>query len=342
MPIFKRNHDNPFASALWIDQRDAGARITALRRNGHISEEDARMLEHFRTEGFVKLTLDTAQKSIDELVGDLDRLWAEKPVDALYAAGHPFLRPMSLATDEERRPGVRIQEVQSHSRAARRIYLHPRLHYAATLILGEPVLAIQSILFEYGSAQALHRDPVFVPTPVPGHLLAAWIALEDIHPDSGPLRYVPRSHRFPPFEFRPGLYRYDPRLVSEADSQREQEWLVEEMAHEGTAPVTFTPKKGEAFLWHAALYHGGEPIRDQSRTRKSYVVHYSTRRAHKERVLWVSDLEGLKLVRSRQLLRDGEAVGFNNPLAASDRKFGASVPDRLRAFRDRLLRRVGF
>lgn len=342
MSIFRRTQDNPFASTLWIDQRDAGARITALRRNGHISEEDAKMLEHFRTEGFVKLSLDTAQKSIDELVADVDRLWAEKPPDALYSAGHPFLRPMSLATDDERRPGVRLQEVQAHSRAARRLYLHPRLHYAATLILGEPVVALQSILFEFGSAQALHRDPVFVPTPVPGHLLAAWIALEDIHPDSGPLRYVPRSHRLPPFEFRPGLYRYDPRLVSEADVQREQEWLAEEMAHEGTKVVTFTPKKGEAFLWHAALYHGGEPIRDPARTRKSYVVHYSTRRAHKERVLSINDADGLKLVRTRQLLRDGEAVGFHNPLASSDRKFGATLSDRVRNLRDRVLRRIGF
>ena len=61
-------------------------------------------------------------------------------------------------------------ELFSRSRAARRLYLHPRLHAVAAMILGEPAVAIESIFFEYGSAQALHRDPVFVPTAVAGHL----------------------------------------------------------------------------------------------------------------------------------------------------------------------------
>src|SRR6185503_8081014 len=107
-----------------------------------------------------------------------------KPADLLYASDQPFLRRMSSAdAARDRKPGVRVQEVHSHSRAARRLYLHPKLHAIASLILGEQAVAIQSILFEYGAAHRLHRDPVFVQTAEPGHLLAAWIALEDIDPD---------------------------------------------------------------------------------------------------------------------------------------------------------------
>jgi len=30
-----------------------------------------------------------------------------------------------------------------------------------------------------------------------GYLVGAWVAVEDIHPDSGPLVYYPGSHRLP-------------------------------------------------------------------------------------------------------------------------------------------------
>ena len=72
------------------------------------------------------------------------------------------------------------------------------------LIYDQPAISFQSLYFEYGSQQALHRDPMFVVTDPPSHLLASWVALEDIAPDSGPLAYVPKSHRLPWFEFEPG------------------------------------------------------------------------------------------------------------------------------------------
>jgi hypothetical protein len=34
------------------------------------------------------------------------------------------------------------------------------------------------------------------------------------------------------------------------------------------------PKAGDALIWHAQVIHGGTPIRDPNRTRKSLVVHY--------------------------------------------------------------------
>src|SRR6266516_4337125 len=72
------------------------------------------------------------------------------------------------------------------------------------LIFGAPAIAFQSLYFEYGSQQGLHRDPMFVVTDPPSHLLASWVALEDITPDSGPLAYVPGSQHLPWYEFEPG------------------------------------------------------------------------------------------------------------------------------------------
>ena len=46
------------------------------------------------------------------------------------------------------------------------------------------------------------------------------------------------------------------------------------LAAAGIAPVHLTPRKGQAVLWLANLYHGGSPIRNRSLTRASQVTHY--------------------------------------------------------------------
>lgn len=46
------------------------------------------------------------------------------------------------------------------------------------------------------------------------------------------------------------------------------------VAQAGLKTSRFLAKKGDVFIWHAHLLHGGGPILDDSRTRKSYVFHY--------------------------------------------------------------------
>ena len=49
--------------------------------------------------------------------------------------------------------------------------------------------------------------------------------------------------------------------------------MIQEMDLEVKA---FTCKRGDAFIWHGGLLHGGLKVEDESATRKSFVVHYST------------------------------------------------------------------
>jgi hypothetical protein len=39
-------------------------------------------------------------------------------------------------------------------------------------------------------------------------------------------------------------------------------------------------RKGDVFLWHGALAHSGSPSKDPERTRRAFVVHYSTPQAY--------------------------------------------------------------
>ena len=143
------------------------------------------------------------------------------------------------------------------------------------LIYGEPAISFQSLYFEYGSGQALHRDPMYVVTTPPSHLLASWVALEDIAPESGPLAYVPKSHRLPWFEFEPGTVVCGQK-VSKERREEFNEWRRATLIEQGLETVAFTPQRGDAFIWHGSLLHGGIPVENRNLTRKSFVVHYCT------------------------------------------------------------------
>lgn len=307
-------------SGLWIDSPDALHQIARMADDGRISSETASLLRRFHDEGFVAFPLEVDDAKLDLIPDRVSALWEERPHDLLYAFDGPPRRMSVADPAAERRPRSRIHDLHSHVEPARELYLHPRLHELATLILGEPTVAIQSLYFEWGSQQVLHRDPVVVPTGAPGHLLAAWIAIEDIDPGSGALRYVPGSHRLPYYEFAPGQYMFDAATMGEREIREATAWFEERMAERGLEPVLFTPNKGEVLLWHASLHHGGGPVTDERLTRKSMVVHYSTRRTYTSRSITVAERspagdEAFHVLETDRLIREGVREGFANPAA---------------------------
>ena len=107
-------------------------------------------------------------------------------------------------------------------------------------------------------------------------MLACWIAFEDIHPDSGPLEYFPRSHRLVPllmsndlgiadqaYKQDPGVYHriYEPTIAKYIDKL-------------GLKPETFIAKAGDVLFWHGRLLHGGSARKDLTLSRKALVCHY--------------------------------------------------------------------
>ena len=57
------------------------------------------------------------------------------------------------------------------------------------------VFPFQTLNFPVATQQPIHSDVVHFDTlPVRGLMTASWVALEDIHPDAGPLIYYPGSH----------------------------------------------------------------------------------------------------------------------------------------------------
>jgi phytanoyl-CoA hydroxylase len=316
LSFLARKPRNP--GAIWLDEPGARRTIETRLRRGEITEDEAANLRRFADDGYFITRLDLPAEAAQGIDEDVDRLWRERPHNISFAYDSPPLRFSQADETEQRRPRYRIHDLHAVSPAARRIYLDPTLARYASLILDAEAVATQSLYFEYGSQQALHRDSVVVPTPVLGELLASWTALEDIDPRSGALVYVPGSHKLPWFEFAPGRYVYDPTVMGEPEVRAAMKFYDRTLAASGLEMHTFTAKRGEVLLWHSALLHGGGPVADERLTRKSFVVHYSALQHHGVRHGAVSEVidgkEGESVYATTAILENGRARGFGNAL----------------------------
>ena len=136
----------------------------------------------------------------------------------------------------------------------------------------------RQLTFWRGSEQPAHLDYpwVRIQTKLP-HLAASWIPLEDIHADAGPLAYYPGSHKhnlIPPFDWGGG------GVVQEGDSDKTADdfakYLNEQIENLNLRKEIFLPKRGDALIWHGSVLHEGTRVNDRTRTRRSYVTHYTS------------------------------------------------------------------
>lgn len=156
----------------------------------------------------------------------------------------------------------------------REVTLDPRLTDLLGFLLDREVVPFQTINFLRGSSQRAHSDSIHMTTYPLGYLIAVWIALEDIHPDSGPLFYYPGSHRLPYLlneDFNDGSNALRLGRAGYVDYEDRIETVIREKQLEKTV---FLPRKGDVLIWHANLIHGGMPVIDPALTRKSMVIHY--------------------------------------------------------------------
>jgi len=315
--------DGRLQSDLWLDRPDALERIDARRAAGDLTDDEAEDLRHWVERGYVRFSLDLDPAAFARIEETVDRLWREKPASVALAYNSP-LKPFEDADElADRRPGYRISNLHSASEEALALYLHPEVHAATRRVFDQDPVAIQSIFFEWGSGQPLHRDPMHVYTSPPSHLIGAWIALEDIGPDCGPLAYVPGSHQLAYYQFSPGEYRVQHGTHGEAEVQKAEEFDLAQCRRHGLEPELFTCRRGEVLLWHASLLHGGAPLNDPRLTRKSLVVHFSTlanyRRVRQTVVERAAGPDGEATVKSRvygtdRLVERDGCRGFDNPL----------------------------
>jgi phytanoyl-CoA hydroxylase len=170
-----------------------------------------------------------------------------------------------------RQPGDAISDPHLTSRSVREVALSEPLGMVLAELLQDQPVIYRTTHFERGSEQVDHVDTLST-TPLSEQGLAAtWMALEDVHDEAGPLRYYPGSHHIPPYSFATGSSPAEP-----AEMARWSEYMLVEVERRGLGEQRFLAEKGDLFIWHAQLLHGGSAIHDRGRSRRSLVTHFFT------------------------------------------------------------------
>ncbi|ONK15361.1 phytanoyl-CoA dioxygenase family protein [Streptomyces sp. MP131-18] len=164
----------------------------------------------------------------------------------------------------------RVMHPHRINELALRYLLEPRLRGILENLLGEEVLAAQSMFYfkpPGARGQALHQDNFYLRVE-PGTCVAAWIACDEIDRDNGGLEVVPGTHRmdlFCPEEADPEL-----SFVRE---------YVPPPPGLKTVPVDMSP--GDVLFFNGSLVHGSQPNRTADRFRRSFICHYVGRSAER-------------------------------------------------------------
>jgi len=218
------------------------------------SATDKQSLSEFNEKGYSILQGYLSGKEVDEINSELELLLQQKKVKRLY--------------------NNKIMFAIHSSKLLRNIGNNEQLKEVLFALLGGNAILFQSINFMRGSEQASHSDSIHMTTYPLGGLLGVWIALEDITEDNGPLHYYPGSQKLP-YYLNADYDNEGNSFLLGNKSYTEYEHMINgKIKTLNLKKEIFKAKKGDLLIWHANLFHGGEPHSDKTKTRKSMVLHY--------------------------------------------------------------------
>lgn len=256
-PLFDSISSKDFpdkTSSAWLDLNDSAAVVESKEGFQQFTANEQEQLKQWSSNGFLTLKNHFSFAQADEV---------NKAVDELINQKH-----LPVTHDNKVMFGYK------HSPAIKNMMQDDELKKLLSFILNKEVVPFQTLNFVKGSGQRAHSDSIHMTTYPLGYLIAAWIALEDIHPDSGPLFYYRGSHKLP-YLLNDDFENYSTRLKLGNKQYSDYEDMADEIISKTNfQKEIFLPKKGDALIWHANLIHGGTPVVNPQRTRKSMVIHY--------------------------------------------------------------------
>jgi phytanoyl-CoA hydroxylase len=132
------------------------------------------------------------------------------------------------------------------------ILTSPAIIAALRSVFEEDCRLVQTTYFEGNSTAWAHQDMHYLDSEHPQSMVAAWIALEDIHPGAGRFFVYARSHRIDTSK----------ALITE---------LIRKHELEMRAPAL---RAGDVLFWAAKTIHGSLATQGTTRTRQSLTAHY--------------------------------------------------------------------
>jgi ectoine hydroxylase-related dioxygenase (phytanoyl-CoA dioxygenase family) len=230
---------------------------------------------HYFDQGYVVLRHFATSDEVATVNQAVDRVWDDKsiynPVTISAYAGTPQYTETYVRNvdDRARQIGHKLNHLYLYDHRVLDLLLSEKvMGVVGDLLEGTPLL-FNGLNLEQGSEQRYHFDTFYMPPMSEDRMAVLWFALEDVRPGSGELQYYPGSHRIPPYRFSHG------EIWALADEMPAfDEYIGKQIADRGLTPQRFGGEKGDVFIWHSQLYHGGSPIEVPGSTRRSMVAHY--------------------------------------------------------------------
>jgi ectoine hydroxylase-related dioxygenase (phytanoyl-CoA dioxygenase family) len=241
-------------SRAWLDTGDSASLAPQKESFAAFPAPVQQQLKDWSSNGYLILENFFDAKTVDAVNAEIDQLQQRGKLSFTY--------------------GNKLMFANKKSKLIKSIAEDPGLKKILSFILDKDIVAFQTINFINGSEQRAHSDSIHMTTYPLGYLIAAWIALEDVTHDNGPLFYFPGSHQLPYLlnnDFNEGATFLTLGKKDYVDYEDVIEDLVKQKNY---SRKEFLAKKGDVLIWHANLVHGGAPILDKNSTRKSMVVHY--------------------------------------------------------------------
>jgi phytanoyl-CoA hydroxylase len=225
--------------------------------------------DQFERDGYAALEGHFTAHQIDRAALAVRRLLAERSNEIVVDSLHTGMRTFWAQAASPQTRYFKFNDLYLMSAEVRGLALDPELTSVVADLLGEPAVLCNSLNLEKGSSQPKHIDSLYMTPRTPHSLIAVWIALEDVHPDAGPLVYYPGSHRIPLYTFNDGTHH-----ATREESADWYDYIDVQIRLRGLKERAFLARKGDVFIWHSDLVHGGRPIADRHLTRSSLVCHY--------------------------------------------------------------------
>ncbi len=255
---------------LWYDSRDEAAIVARLAA---VADRQTReRLASFSRSGYVILENAVSHFAIDKYLAAFDAVAAEPGRLLMNVPFGPMYQPYDKA--DLLLPGAKVLDSAMILPEGEELSFSLPLSMFLQHLFDGPALAFQSLHFEVASTQPVHQDTAYVVVDKhPLHMVASWIALEDVQIGAGELVYFPGSHHLPEFTYDNSASKHFDfaRDGGEANVAHLQ-YLTDKIGHE--EPHHFMAKKGDVLIWHADLPYGDNLVTKPGVTRRSLVTHY--------------------------------------------------------------------
>jgi phytanoyl-CoA hydroxylase len=185
---------------------------------------------------------------------------ARAELNRFNALGH-VMNPLLNLQDLDAR---RFAGLRSHTLDA---FTSPAVVTALRNVFGEDPKLTQTMYFEGNSETWAHQDTYYLDSERVGTMIAAWIALEDIHPGAGRFFVYPHSHRI-------DVAKNGGDFNIAFHHERYKQFIIDLIARKGLKLRAPALAAGDVLFWKSKTIHGSLASEGTTKTRQSLTAHY--------------------------------------------------------------------